>query len=160
MIGVDVEGGKLENPEAAGGVSHDFDGKKFDVPARIGPENPANSVKARVISDGHDKFVKDENLKVFWPFFPENISVPIKPGEHVYVIFEDSQMQHGLWISKIPGHEGVNYAPGNKFFKPAESNSLSKKFSSTKNVSSDQKRYDKNEDAAEVRSGNKLSSLF
>ncbi len=159
VVGVDVEGGKLENPDANGGVSHDVDGKKFDVPARSGPKNPQNSIKARILSDGLDKFSTDDNLRVFWPFFPENISVPIKPGEHVYVIFEDSQMQHGLWISKIPGHQGVNYAPGKDFYKPTEGG-LSKKFNDTASVGSEEKKFDKDTDAAETKPGNKLSSLF
>jgi len=160
VIGVDVEGGKLENPDASGGgLSHNVNGKKFDVPPRSGPKNPQNSIKARILSDGLDKFAKDEDLRVFWPFFPENMSVPIKPGEHVYVIFEDSQMQHGLWISKIPGHQGVNYAPGKDYYKPTQGG-LSKKFNDTAAVSSEEKKFDKDTDAAETKPGNKLSSLF
>jgi len=161
VIGVDVVGGKLENPSAQGKVSHNVDGKKFDVPARVGPENPPNSIKARIISDGDDKFSTDDNLRVFWPFFPENISVPIKPGEHVYVVFEDSHRMHGLWVSKIPGHVGANYAQGSKFFKPANSANLANKFPDSAAVSStEEKKFDKDEDAAETSSGNKLSSLF
>ena len=106
-----------------------------------------------------DKFATDENLRVFWPFFPESISVPIKPGEHVYVLFEDSQMDHGLWVSKIPGHAGANYAPGKDYFKPSEGG-LSKKFPDTAAVSSDEKKFDKDTDAAETKPGNKLSSKF
>lgn len=161
VIGVDVVGGLLENPSANGKVEHNVDGKKYDVPARTGPENPPNSIKARIITDGDDKFATDDNLRVFWPFFPENISVPIKPGEHVYVVFEDSEQMHGLWVTKIPGHNGVNYAPGKKFFKPLEANPLASKFPDSAAVSSpDEKKFDKDSDAAETTPGNKLSSLF
>lgn len=159
VLGVDVEGGKLENPDASGKVSHNVGGKKFEVPARTGPTNPPNSVKARIISDGFDKFSTDQNLRVFWPFFPENISVPIKPGEHVYVVFEDAYLQHGLWISKIPGHMGMNYSPGKDHFVSIDSDTLAAKFDDTRGVNGEQK-FDKDEDAAETKSGNKLSSLF
>jgi len=161
VIGVDVDGGKLENPTANGTVSHKVGDKKFDVPARSGPENPPNSIKARIISDGADKFSLDDDLRVFWPFFPENISVPIKPGEHVYVMFEDSEKLHGLWITKVPGHSGMNYAPGSKFFKPTETTPLASKFPDTASVkSAEKKKFDKDSDASETTSGNKLSSLF
>ncbi len=158
VIAVDVEGGKLENPSGNGSLSHIVDGKKFDVKARMGPHNPQNSIKARILSDGLDKFSSDENLRVFWPFFPENISIPVKPGEHVYVIFEDSHQQHGLWVSKIPGHEGVNYSPGSTFYVQSQA-PLASKFEDTRGGSSE-KKFDKDVDAAETKPGNRLSSLF
>lgn len=160
VVAVDVYGSKLENPDGNGTLSHEIDGKKYDVQARLGPENPPNSIKARVLTDGDDKFSTDENLRVFWPFFPQNISIPVKPGEHVYVVFEDTQQQHGLWLSKVPGHLGVNYAPGKDFYRPIEDAPLASKFDDTRNLSSEEKRYDKDTDAAETKPGNKLSSLF
>lgn len=160
VIAVDVEGGKLENPDGSGQLSHDVDGKKYDVPARIGPKNPPNSIKARLLTDGLDKFVTDDNLRVFWPFFPENVSIPVKPGEHVYVMFEDEGYLHGLWVSKVAGHVGVNYSPGKLFYKQSDSGNLSGKFDDTRSATEDEKKYEKDEDAAETTSGNRLSSLF
>lgn len=160
VIAVDVYGGKLENEKGQGSLSHDVNGKKYSVSARIGPENPPNSIKARILTDGEDKFTTDENLRIFWPFFPENISVPIKPGEHVYVMFEDTQKMHGLWVAKVPGHVGVNYAPGSDFYKQTQSAPLSGMFDDTRSLNNDEKKFDKDEDAAEIKSGNKLSSLF
>lgn len=160
VLAVDVEGGLLENPSASGKVTHDINGKQFDVAARLGPKNPQNSIKARILTDGFDKFANDDNLRVFWPFFPENISLPIKPGEHVYVIFEDSQQQHGLWISKIPGHEGVNYAPGASFYTPTQQAPLANMFVDTRSAGTQDKKFDKDSDAAETKPGNRLSSLF
>lgn len=160
VIAVDVEGSKLENPDGSGELNHEVDGKKYSVPARVGPKNPPNSIKARIITDGLDKFSTDDNLRVFWPFFPENISVPVKPGEHVYVTFEDANFVHGLWITKVPGHVGMNYAPGKKFFKASDSGQLASKFEDTSGGSSEEKKFDKDEDAAETKPGNKLSSLF
>jgi hypothetical protein len=160
VLAVDVVGGQLENPQGTGQVSHEIDGNKYDVDAKIGPKNPQNSIKARVLTDGMDKFYSDENLKVFWPFFPQGVSIPIKPGEHVYVMFEDSDQKHGLWISKVSGHEGMNYAPGANFFVPVSSAPLASKFPDSANISSEEKTYDKNSDAAETKSGTRLSSLF
>lgn len=160
VIAVDVEGGLLENPSGSGKVSHTVDGKNFDVDAKIGPENPQNSIKARILTDGFDKFSTDENLKVFWPFFPENISIPVKPGEHVYVLFEDSQQQHGLWVSKVAGHSGVNYVPGSDFYKAQQIAPLANRFDHLKDVKTQEKKFDKDSDAAETKPGNRLSSLF
>lgn len=161
VVAVDVEGGNLENPDSSGGVEHNVSGKKFNVQARVGPSNPPNSIKARLLTDGFDKFSSDDNLKVFWPFFPENMSIPIKPGEHVYVLFEDASQQHGLWTSKVAGHVGVNYAPGSSFFVEQDGSNLSDKFSDTKGLSSsNSKKFDTDESAAETKRTDKLSSLF
>ena len=162
VVAVDVEGGLLENPDGSGTINHEINGQKFSVEAKLGPKNPPNSIKARIISDGIDKFSADDNLRVFWPFFPEFISIPAKPGEHVYVLFEDSRQQHGLWVSKVPGHVGVNYAPGESFFTyDREQNApLAGLFADTKNISSKKIVFDKNSDAAETSSGDRLSSLF
>ena len=160
VVAVDVVGGMLENPDGSGRVSHTIDGKKFEAQARVGPKNPPNSIKARVISDGMDKFSTDENVRVFWPFFPENISVPVKPGEHVYVMFEDTHFQHGLWTSRVSGHVGTNYSPGEDWYRPSNESVLVQKFDDTRNVSGEEKKFDKDSDSAETKSGKDLVSLF
>lgn len=158
VVAVDTEGGKLENLEGSGQITSIIDGEKLKLDARIGPNNPANSIKARLISDGADKFVNDDDLRVYWPFFPETISIPIKPGEYVYVIFEDESQIHGLWVTKVPGHEGVNFAEGKQFFKPQNSNPLAENFSDTKGLANkNQKKFDKDEDAAEGKSSGRLA---
>lgn len=128
VLAVDVEGGKLENPDSSGDVSHEINGQSFKISARSGPKNPRNSVKARVLTNGLDQFVEDQNLRVFWPFFSDHMTVPIKPGEHVYVLFEDAEMRHGLWINKVPGHEGVNVVVGETQFVPSSGGRLANKF--------------------------------
>jgi len=66
-------------------------------------------VKARVLTDGLDRLVADEDLRVFWPMFPQDqLAMPISPGEHVYVVFEDEGFTHGLWISRVPGQDSAN----------------------------------------------------
>lgn len=117
VIAVDVKGGMLQNPDGQGSVKHEFDGKEIEVPATIGPKNPRNSVKARVLSDGFDQMVPDDDLMVFWPFFPEHASLPVKPGEHVYVIFEDPDFLHGLWVTKVAGHDNFNFFRGKEAYE-------------------------------------------
>lgn len=159
VVAVDVEGGKLENPKGDGSLSHQLSGKSFQVPATIGPKNPANSVKARIITGGRDQFIHDDRLRVFWPFFDEHVSTPVKPGEYVYVMFEDEGDSHGLWISKISGHEGVNYARGRDFFVEPGSTSLASKFPDTKS-NSDSSSKDKDVLAAQCDHDGRLSNLF
>lgn len=161
VIAIDVVGGKLENPDGSGTVTHVFDGKKVDVPAIVGVENPRNSIKARIITDGYDQFISDDRLRVFWPFYPEHISVPIKPGEHVYVTFEDSDTEHGLWFSKVPGHENLNFFRGQKSFKEEGEGSLSNKFDDTRQSDSEEDALNTDDQAGESEIDNgRLQDLF
>lgn len=157
VVAVDVEGGKLENPQGTGTISHELSGKKFEVSANIGPLNPQNSVKARIITAGKDQFTHDDRLRVFWPFFPEHMSVPIKPGEYVYVLFEDENETHGLWVNKVPGHEGVNYARGRDFFINPANSSLANRFPDT---SSSESSEDKDVLAAQCEPDGRLTKLY
>lgn len=128
VVAIDVLGGRLENPNGEGSMSHTIDGKTFDVNAKIGPPNPRNSIKARVLTSEADKFYSDDGLKVFWPMLPEHDSVPIKPGEHVYVTFEDREMEHGLWLGKVSGQENLNYYRGQDSYAAAKEERPDDKF--------------------------------
>jgi hypothetical protein len=94
------------------------------------PPNPKNSIKARIITDGMDSFLGDEDLNIFWPFFPHDV-MPLKQGEHCYVIFEDMYKRHGLWLTRIPeplkingqNVDDVNYTLGSKKFELNPQNS-------------------------------------
>lgn len=158
VLAVDPDGGLLENPSGTGSVTHNINGHEFSVPAKVGPKNPPNSLKARVLTDGADKFRRDEDLRVFWPFFPENVSLPVKPGEHVYVLFEDTESQHGLWVTKIPGHVGSNYAPGASFYQPEQRQPLMNRFDDGKDAGKGKTPTD--QDASEMKPGNRLMSLY
>ena len=120
VLAVDVEGGKLETPdgtpykkgqsdwETGGDILHQrvvgTDGKttiaEYDITPTNGPVNPANSVRARIIGTNIDQFVGDDDLRCYWPMFPgfDNPS----PGELVYVVFEDEEYTHGLWLARVP----------------------------------------------------------
>jgi hypothetical protein len=67
---------------------------------------PRNSVVASIISDGN-QFSKE--AKIYYPFFSSHLSLPVKPGEHVWV-FEDRE--YGYWLSRVTAVdfvEDVNY---------------------------------------------------
>ena len=84
------------------------------------PLNPKNSIQARVITNSRDKDLPDTDLPIFWPLFPHDV-MPVKEGEHVYVIFEDSNNKsHGLWIARIPEPatvDSANLVPGVKKYQ-------------------------------------------
>ncbi len=110
VLAVDLDGGLLQNEAGVGGISFlDRDGQTRKFPALTGPDNPRGSVKARVLSDGLDRLVDDDDTRVFWPMFPQDqIGTPISPGEHVYVVFDGDELNHGLWLSRVPGHDSAN----------------------------------------------------
>lgn len=163
VYAVDVLGGQLENPDGNGEVQHELaSGTTFRSPANVGPKNPKNSIKARIITDGFDQFLGDSKLRVFWPLFPEQAQVPIKPGEHVYVMFEDTKFLHGLWLGKLPGHEGVNFVPGSPQFQTPDDDTLTSKFDDSASAAgSDQKKYNTDIDVSEtgIKDGH-LAKLF
>lgn len=48
---------------------------------------PRNSIIARVVSNNAD--ISGVKPKVFLPFFSEHMMLPVKPGEQVWITFED-----------------------------------------------------------------------
>ena len=65
------------------------------------------------MTDGHDRLLDDNSLRVFWPMFPQDLSgTPATPGEHVYVMFEGEGTSNGLWISRVAGQESANSFDG------------------------------------------------
>ncbi len=114
VIAMDTIGGKLETPTGQpdgealvqqvaypNGRTDSYEVKNLETGlVNVGPRNPKNSVKARIISSGMDQFVDDDDLRVYWPLFP-GIDNP-GAGEVVYVVFEDETMTHGLWLARAP----------------------------------------------------------
>lgn len=157
VLAVDEQGGKLENPDGNGSVPHLIDGKQENVQAREGPENPKNSVRARIITDGADKFSLDTRVKVYWPMFDMQT---IKPGEHVYVTFEDEGKQHGLWISKVAGHDDMNFSPGEEQYKTGNESSKTNKFPDTAGLKDkNKKKFNKDNQATEAPKKGKLTKI-
>jgi len=74
---------------------------------------PRNSILARLItppSKGRNEF----GLHVFMPFFSSHFCLPCKPGEVVWVFFEDPTFpgSTGYWVTRLPAHE-VNVEDAN-----------------------------------------------
>lgn len=121
VVAVDLEGGKLQNPDSSGEVRVPLrDGTVRTYKAIPGPENPRGAVKARVLTDGLDRLLDDQSLRVFWPMFPQDLAgTPATPGEHVYVMFEGEGTANGLWISRVAGHESANSFEGKSSYDAA-----------------------------------------
>jgi hypothetical protein len=109
VIASDMAGGHLETPDGkpADGktlVQQVSDGTqvvaRYNISPTRGPLNPKNSVRARIVANNMDQFVDDDSLRTFWPLFP-GVDNP-SAGEMVYVVFEDEEMVHGLWVAKVP----------------------------------------------------------
>jgi len=118
VVAVDMDGGLLQNPDAEGSVVNEVGGKKFSVQAIVGPKNPPRSLKARILTGDVDMFRQEKDLRVFWPLLPD--AHPVKPGEHVYVTFEDELMVHGLWLARVSGHTDVNVDRGEERYSPPD----------------------------------------
>lgn len=127
VLAVDSVGGRLSNPSGQGSISSG--NKSFN--AITGPTNPAGSIKARILSKGLDRFIEEKESRIFWPFFPQDhLSLPIKPGEHVYIMFEDEYLEHGLWFCRISGHDDPNFFMGQDSYKTSINKSAMNSFES------------------------------
>jgi hypothetical protein len=114
VLAVDLEGGKLQNANGEGSMRVvGRDGSERSFKALVGASNPRGSVKARVLTEGLDRLLTDQETRVFWPMFPQDLSgTPATPGEHVYIMFDGETMDHGLWVSRVSGHESAGSADG------------------------------------------------
>lgn len=118
VVAVDHEGGILQNPDGSGDFQAAWPGQRAKtLRATVGPANPRGSVKARVLTDGLDRLRHDDDLRIFWPLFPpDQIGVPVSPGEHVFVMFEGDGLDNGVWVSRVAGHESAGAYIGNKSY--------------------------------------------
>lgn len=116
VLAYDELGGRLQNPDGSGTVG--------EFTASVGPTNPIGSIKARVLTNGIDSITEDSDARVFWPMSPhDSLSIPVVPGEHVIVMFEDSKSDHGLWLSRVSGQDDQNFVPGEESYTASRSQS-------------------------------------
>lgn len=110
VLAVDFVGGLLQNRDGSGGISVvDRTGRSRRYDAIVGPDNPRGSIKARVLTDGLDRLLDDADVRVFWPLLSsDQLSSPVSPGEHVYVVFEGEGLDHGIWLSRVSGQDSAN----------------------------------------------------
>lgn len=77
---------------------------------------PRNSIIAKpVYNTSADNATEASTAMILYPMFPSSLSMPCKPGEHVWVMFESltETVNLGYWICSIvgPGHvEDVNHS--------------------------------------------------
>jgi len=114
VLAVDLEGGLLQNKDGSGGIDvTDRSGRSRHYGATVGPDNPRGSIKGRILTDGLDRLLDDADTRVFWPLLSaDQLSIPVSPGEHVYVVFEGTGMDHGVWVSRVPGQDSANSFKG------------------------------------------------
>lgn len=80
---------------------------------KYGVSPPRNAIIARQVASNSSSPI--ESAMILYPFFPPNMSLPCKPGEHVWVMFEDptgNRKDLGYWMCRIvtAGHaEDVNH---------------------------------------------------
>lgn len=116
VISVDTDGGKLENPAGEGSCRsrNPITKEYYDIPARVGPKNPARALRARIVSEHRDANTDDEDLRIFYPEGTASSGPDPIPLEFVYIWFEQNDKRHGIWHSKVAGPMGekLNFADG------------------------------------------------
>src|SRR3990167_61744 len=80
---------------------------------------PKNTIVAREISNGADQ--RDGVPKIFYPFFPSHFSLPLKPGETVFIFYENPEksMIQGFYMGRIsePSNvEDLNFTHADRKF--------------------------------------------
>jgi hypothetical protein len=83
---------------------------------------PPNTILGKVITSGeNDNF---DLPCIFYPYFQSHFMLPVIPGEHVYVIYEDYERDgssFGKWVTRIHESravEDVNYTHADRRFNP------------------------------------------
>ena len=66
---------------------------------------PRNSIIGRLITDGKGKSTSN---RIFFPFFPPYLSLPLKPGEQVWIIFESLNDTAGVGYWMARKHADLN----------------------------------------------------
>jgi hypothetical protein len=108
VVAMDEIGGRLESPDGKPEGGNQIEVQIIDqsntgvaqyvAKTKAGIRNPANSIRAKIITPNMDLFTSFDDLMTYWPMFPPTTS--ITPGEVVYVVYEDENASHGLWLCK------------------------------------------------------------
>ena len=72
---------------------------------------PRNTIIAKEIRDvSRDNDTRAAKSRILLPFFSSHLAMPCKPGEHVWVIYEDVMNQQGLgyWVSRVVGFDHID----------------------------------------------------
>lgn len=116
---------------------------------------PRNSVIASPVLAGGQSVLK---VMVLYPFFPPHLSLPSKPGEHIWVMFENpdaAQNEIGYWMCRIVHPhfvEDVNYTHADRQFDKSFLPGISDVFEG-----SDEPVYEFRNGAVDVKDGNRYT---
>lgn len=94
---------KISNPEIlGGGLTGQLAWDENNI-ADLRAILPINSLYVQYISEGAG--LSDANFVLALPLFPPHIQLPVKPGEHVWLISEtaDRSSKYVYWICRIAG---------------------------------------------------------
>lgn len=93
---------------------------------------PRNAIIARRVANNNS--THSGTVMVLYPFMPPNLAMPCKPGEHVWVVFEDqmgTKNDLGYWMWRIvgPQHaEDVNHTHPHRANDPSFSPGIKEQF--------------------------------
>ncbi len=83
---------------------------------------PTNSILARFVNDSSD--VGNPSSALLFPFFSSYLQLPVVPGEHVFVVYDDPSRRGttiGYWLARTSEQrtvEDVNYNVSDRRFDP------------------------------------------
>lgn len=101
--------------------------QKQDIAERVNnPEFvdvlPVNAIIARMVNDSAD--LGNPTSTILFPFFSSYVQLPIAPGEHVHVVYDDPSRSGtvvGYWLTRTSEQrtvEDVNYSAPDRRFDP------------------------------------------
>lgn len=91
---------------------------------------PRNAIIARIVSHGQDR--RGGTPVIAYPFLPSHISMPVKSGEQVWLLYENptigGSLPYWMWKTHEPDHvEDVNYTHSDRKFSSESSQSTLEK---------------------------------
>lgn len=127
VYAVDLQGGRLSNPDGVTSAPitqtvrvNNVESTYTAIPTYSDVPNPPDALRARIIIDNTDIFFNDSDLRTYWPLFP-GLQAP-SPGQLVYVVFEDRDKSHGLWLANVPMDNDNTNPNGVQFGDMVQSN--------------------------------------
>ena len=82
---------------------------------------PRDTILGRIVTGGQD--LGDATPRIFYPFTPPHMRPPVKPGEHVWALYEDpaNMNEKGFWLWRITEDitvDDVNYTHSDRRLDP------------------------------------------
>ncbi len=81
-------------------------------------DNPVDTIRARTITDSRDRFAKDSDLTLAWPWLGIHNRPPLKIGERVRLIYPHPGSLHAYWLPSRHSLDNVNFKAWNDISEP------------------------------------------